>query len=99
MKHKIILSTFIAASLLFGGCMGTTSATISEEEARNIALEDAGLTADQVTFVKSNIDTDDGRNRYDVEFYTADGVEYDYEIDPSSGEILEYDFDLETIYD
>lgn len=98
MNKKIMLGAFMAASLLFGGC-GTGSGAISEEEARNIALEHAGLTNDQVTFIRSNIDSDDGRRNYDVEFYTTDGVEYDYEIDPNTGEILEYDFDVETIYD
>lgn len=68
---------------------------ISEEEARNIALNHAGLTADQVTFVKSGIDREDGRESYDVEFYTQDQKEYDYEIDPYTGEVRDYDYDAE----
>lgn len=68
---------------------------ISEEKAKEIALAHAGLTADQVTFVKSGIDSEDGRKEYDVEFYTKDRKEYDYEIDAYSGEVLDYDYDAE----
>ena len=68
---------------------------ITEEEAKEIALSAAGLTGDQVSFVRSKLDYDDGRQVYDVEFYTSDYSEYDYEIDASTGEILSYDFDAE----
>ena len=68
---------------------------ISEENARKIALSHAGLTAEQVTFIKSGIDRDNGRKNYDIEFYTHDQKEYDYEIDPYSGEVLDYDYDAE----
>ena len=30
-----------------------------------------------------------------MEFYTADGKEYDYEIDAATGEVLSYDYDAE----
>ena len=58
-------------------------------------MNHAGLTADQVTFVRSNLDQDDGRTCYDVEFYTADYTEYDYEIDANTGDVLSYDYDAE----
>ena len=73
----------------------TTSAAVTEEQARETALSHAGLTADQVTFVRSKLDWDDGRQVYDVEFYTADYTEYDYEIDAATGEIRSYDADAE----
>lgn len=98
MKHKIIFGTLIATTLILAGCNGTTTVKISKEEAQSIALKDADLTAEQVTFIKTDLDTDDGQTHYDVEFYTEDGVEYDYNIDPETGEVLEYDFDVETIY-
>ena len=75
---------------------GQAAATaVTEEQARETALSHAGLTADQVTFVRSKLDRDDGRLMYDVEFYTSDYKEYDYEIDASTGEILSYDYDAE----
>ena len=78
-----------------GQTTGGQAAAVTEEQARETALSHAGLTADQVTFVRSKLDRDDGRLMYDVEFYTSDYKEYDYEIDASTGEILSYDYDAE----
>ena len=71
------------------------SGTITEDQARQIALDHAGLSASQVTFLKSRLDYDDGRQVYDVEFYSSDYTEYDYEIDATTGDILSYDSDAE----
>ena len=66
---------------------------ISSEDAKAIALEHAGLTEADVTFIKCDLDTDYDDHNYDVEFYTADRLEYDYEIDAYTGRILGYDLD------
>ncbi len=68
---------------------------ISLEEAKAIALGHAGLGADQVTFAEAKKDWDDGKEVYDIEFYTADYKEYDYEIEAASGKILGWDYDAE----
>lgn len=68
---------------------------ISKEEAKKAALYHAGVSADQVTFVKAELDRDDGRQHYEVEFYTADYREFDYDIDPHTGAVLSYDHDAE----
>lgn len=78
--------------------IGTTtesSTVIGEDKAKAVALEHAGLSENEVTFILAYLDHDDGRNVYDVEFY-VDLQEYDYEIDAYSGEILSYDFDIES---
>lgn len=69
--------------------------SIGSEKAKAIALKDAGLKASNVAFVKVQLDYDDGRQIYDVEFY-SNGREYDYEIDAVSGKILEKDSDIEN---
>ena len=74
---------------------GGSSAAITADQAKEIALEHAGLTADQVSFARAHQDRDDGRLVYDVEFYTADYQEYDYEIDASTGDVLSFDYDAE----
>ena len=66
---------------------------ITEEEAASIAKEHAQVT--DCTMLPVKLDRDDGRQVYDVEFYTADGKEYDYEIDAATGEVLSYDYDAE----
>lgn len=67
-------------------------ALITEEEAKNIALEHAGFTADQVTGLRVELEYDHGRQEYDVSF--REGYwEYDYEIDAQSGQILSFEKD------
>lgn len=73
----------------------TTGNLITEDKAKEIALNHAGLKSDEVTFIKTGLERDDGKQKYEVEFYSADRKEYDYEIDASTGEILSYDYDAE----
>ena len=70
---------------------------ISLDKAKEIALSHAGLSADQVTFVQANMDFDDGIQKYDIEFY-CNGQEYDYEINSSNGQIIQFDYDMEYNY-
>ena len=67
---------------------------IGAAQARNIALNHAGLTASDVTFFRTQLDYDDGRAEYEVEFW-KDRTEYDYEIDAVTGAILSVDHDIE----
>lgn len=68
---------------------------ITADTAKTKALAHAGLKTSQVTFVQAKLERDDGRQVYDVEFYTKDYKEYDYEIDAYTGEIISYDYDAE----
>ena len=72
----------------------STQNLISSDEAKNIALQHANLTDNQVTFIKVSQDYDDGINKYEIEFY-YNNTEYDYEINAYSGEILKFDYDAE----
>ena len=45
--------------------------------------------------MQCKLDRDDGRQVYDVEFYTSDYKEYDYEIDAYTGAVLSYDYDAD----
>ena len=74
---------------------GTASGLITEEQAKSKALAHAGLSASQVNFIWVKQDWEDGRRVYEVEFYTDDYQEYDYEIDARTGEILSFDYDAE----
>ena len=70
---------------------GTASA-VTLEQAKTIALSNAGLSASQVTFVKAHQDWDDGRLEYEIEFYYGN-VEYEYTIDANTGKIVDMDRD------
>ena len=67
-------------------------AKISEEEAKQIVLSHAGLTSNQVTFKRTELDFDYGIQKYEVEFY-YNNREYNYEIDANTGDILAYEQD------
>ena len=68
---------------------------ISIEDAKQIAFAHAKIAQSGVTFIKAKLDTEDGRQVYDIEFYSGN-TEYDYEIDAISGEIVSSDMDIEN---
>lgn len=65
---------------------------ISEAQAKNIALQNAKVAENQINFIKSSMDMDDGRIEYDISFF-ANGKKYEYSIDANSGQII--DFEIE----
>ncbi len=69
---------------------------VTLEQAKTLAITHAGQTAEAVTFKKTKTDLDDGRMIYEVEFYTADGKEYDYEIDAVTGTIIKWEYDTKN---
>lgn len=91
---KIVLAVVLVCTL-FAGCTAGAN-DIGEKKAKEIALTHAGLNSEKVNFVKAEAERENGKKVYEVEFYTNDYVEYDYEIDAQSGEILTYDSDAEN---
>lgn len=85
-----------------GNAQATTGGTqqanqanyIGEQAAQDAALAHAGVNAQNVSFVRTHLDFDNGRWEYEVEFYDQ-GTEYDYSIDAVTGEVLSYDYDAE----
>ena len=63
-----------------------TEQLLTKEEARDIALNHAGLAVSDVTALRVEFDRDDGRREYEVEFRNG-FYEYDYEINALTGEI------------
>ncbi|MCD7832287.1 MAG: PepSY domain-containing protein [Firmicutes bacterium] len=67
----------------------TTTAYISVDEAKAVALADAGVSSANATFTKAKQDTDDGIVVYDIEFYTSD-CKYEYEINAATGSVMTF---------
>lgn len=65
------------------------SAYIGLEAAKQAALNHAGVSASDATFVEAEYDYDDGKMIYEVEFHVK-GTEYDYEIDAQTGAVVKY---------
>ena len=65
---------------------------IGMDRAKAIALEHAGLTDSRVIFTHLSMGREDGRMVYEVEF-RLNGTEYEYEIDASTGRIVDHERD------
>ena len=88
---KKILLYAVAVMFLLSACTGSGADTkISESKAKEIARTNAGLTNNDVNFLRVEKDRDDGRVVYEIEFY-ADGMEYDCEIDANTGAIISWE--------
>ena len=76
------------------GSQTSSASYIGVEKAKSIALNHAGVSASAVFMEKCELDRDDGRMLYEVEFRSG-YLEYEYEIDAVSGSILkaEQDYD------
>ncbi len=80
-----------------GNSSNTTNTTnngseyIGEDGAREIALAYAGITnSNDVSFSKIELDVDRNVSIYEIEFY-YNNIEYDYEINAQTGEVLKYE--------
>lgn len=69
---------------------------ISVEKAKEIALNNAGVKAEDAVFKKAYYDYDDRVAHFEIKFI-ANGYEYEYEVKASDGAILEKDIDKEEI--
>lgn len=71
-----------------------SASKLTEEEVKSIAFQDAGVEESQVTRIRVHQEYDDGRDKYEVDFY-VDNREYDYDIDSNTGEIISKDSEIE----
>lgn len=71
-----------------------SNAELSADQAKAIALAHAGLNEADVRITKVKLDHDDGRKEYEIEFVQGQ-IEYEYDIDASSGEILDFEKDYD----
>ncbi len=71
-----------------------TSNFIGEEKAKEIALQRAGITPENVVFDKVELDYDDGIWEYEVEF-RQDRNEYDVHIKAEDGTVISFETDYD----
>ncbi len=85
---------------------GSTDDFITLEQAKAIALAHAKVEAADAKFDKAELEEDDDIVYFDIEFEVK-GVEFEYKIDATSGQVLKYerddmdesDYDDDTDYD
>lgn len=101
-KSKIILCICgIAAGFaaVFAGVWMISYAgnrTMDRSEALGVALEDAALEESEITITRENMEYNEERKYYEIDFYSA-SYAYEYEIDAIDGEIL--GVSIEALFD
>lgn len=98
-RYGIIAACAVLALALIAGAywMGRSAgagADIGEEAAKLAALGHAQVSEASLTRYKIDRDRNNGRAVYEVEF-TADGVEYDYEVSAADGSIVKFQRELD----
>lgn len=96
MKRIPLICTSALLALALAGCGGTQTAGQAEyiglDAAKAVALEDAGVQETSAVFSTAGLDKRNGIDYYDVEF-TANGQEYEYDIDAVTGVVIEHSVD------
>lgn len=106
MKKKIFAAAMAAMTVMAfaGAAYGASSeqrgasGTITEDRAKEIALEHSKVNSEDVRFIFAKTDWEHGTRVYEVEFFASDGSEYDYEINAETGEVEGFDYDAELHY-
>ena len=70
---------------------------ITEEEAKQIALDHAQVQEADLTYLNVKKDYDDGISVYEVDFGVG-GKEYEYDIKADDGQILKTDYEIDKDY-
>ena len=106
MKKKLLVLTIAAvvALTLLAGCNNHNESieytqaangaqVITRESAMNSSVNSQKINGDDVTFTKVELDTDDGKSEYEVEFI-YDGYKYKIDIDAETGDVIEVEKEL-----
>lgn len=98
-RYGIIAACAVLALVLTAGAyrLGRSAgggADIGEEAAKLAALGHAQVSEASLTRYGISRDRNNGRTVYEVEF-TADGVEYDYEINAADGSVLKFEKEVD----
>ena len=89
--EKLVEDSLESAAIATGP---TDGSLLTRDEAERIALEKAGLNRGQVSRLRTEYEWDDGRHKYEVEFRQGP-LEYHFEIDAQTGEILSWERERE----
>ncbi len=86
-KKTVLLVLAVVLAIAVCGCALGGKKMIGKDAALQVALEDAGLTSEEVRDVDIELDRTLTSRRYEVDF-EAGRTEYEYKIDAYTGEIL-----------
>ncbi len=97
MKKAVAMVMAVVMMLAFGATAFAANGPLTAEQAKQAALEFAGVKASEVTFTRAHRDWDNGREVYEIEFY-ADSTEYDMDVDVNTGRITDFSTEYHGTY-
>ena len=97
MKKAVAMVLVVVMMLAFGVTAFAAKGPLTVEQAKQVALDYAGVKAADVTFTKAHRDYDDGRQVYEIEFY-ANNTEYDMDVDVNTGRVTDFSTEYHGVY-
>ena len=89
MKKAVAMVMAVVMMLAFGVTAFAANGPLTVEQAKQAALDRAGVKASEATFTRAYRDFDDGRQVYEIEFYVGN-TEYDMDVDANTGRITDF---------
>ena len=89
MKKLAAMILMITMMLAFGATAFAEGHALSLNEAKQAALDFAGVRASEAVFTKAERDYDDGREVYEIGF-CANGTEYEMDVDVNTGAVTDF---------
>lgn len=90
---KKLLVLFLSLIFVFSlSACNPNEPQLTADEALNIALEQAGVTREEIRNLENKLENDDGVLIYEIDF-DAGSTEYSYDINAETGSIVERDRD------
>ena len=91
---KKALSGLMALVMVLAfGAAAFADGPVTMEQAKQIALEKAGVKAEDARFTGCRADYDDGRKVYEIEFFVGN-TEYDMDVDVETGRVTDYSVEM-----
>ena len=87
----------VVMMLAFGVTAFAAKGPLTVEEAKQVALDYAGVKAADANFTKAHRDFDNGREVYEIEFY-AFNTEYDMDVDDLTGKVTDFSKEYHGVY-
>ena len=89
---KFVAAMLVGIMVVMMAAGALAQGNVTLEQAKQAALNRAGVKASEGRFTKAHQDYDDGRKVFELEFWKGN-TEYDMEVDAATGRVRDYDAD------
>ena len=97
MKKALAVVLVVVMMLALGATAFAASGPLTVAQAKQVALDYAGVKVADASFTKAHRDYDNGRQVYEIEFYVG-STEYDMDVDVLTGAVTDYSVDYHEVY-